>query len=62
VAVLLALTVLWFAPDAEGYVQGRIEASRALAEGRAELRGIGLMRNPRGRFDPETGLFSHSLG
>jgi hypothetical protein len=61
-AVVLVLTTLWFAPDAAGYVQGRIEASRALARGRAELRTIGLPRNPRGGFDPETGLVSQTLG
>jgi hypothetical protein len=61
-AVVLALTTLWFAPDAAGYVQGRIEASRALAKGRAELRTIGLLRNPRGSFDPETGLVYQTLG
>jgi hypothetical protein len=61
-ATVLALTALWFAPDAAGYVQGRIEASLALSQGRAELRTIGLPRNPRGGFDPETGLVSQTLG
>lgn len=61
-AIVLGCAGLWFAPDAEGYVQGRVEASISLAHGRAELRGIGLMRNPRGSFDPATGLVCHSLG
>ena len=61
-AVVVGLAALWFAPDAAGYVQGRIEASRAIAKGRAELRSIGLPRNPRGSFDPQTGLVYHSLG
>ena len=59
---VLGAAALWFAPDAEGWVQGRLEASQALAEGRAELRTIGLLRNPRGAFDPTTGLFYQSLG
>ena len=62
VATLLAVPALWFVPDAEGYVQGRFEAARALAKGRAELRTIGLLRNPRGAFDPETGLVYQTLG
>ena len=61
-AVVLALTALWFAPDAFGYAQGRLEATHALTQGRAELRSIGLPRNPRGGFDPETGLVSRTLG
>jgi hypothetical protein len=61
-ATVLGLAALWFAPDAAGYVQGRLEASQALAKGRAELRTIGLPRNPRGSFDPETGLVRQTLG
>ena len=62
VGTLLALPAIWVVPDAAGYVQGRIEASRALAKGCAELRTIGLPRNPHGSFDPETGLVRQSLG
>jgi hypothetical protein len=62
IASVVALTALWFAPDAAGYAQGRLEAMHALAQGRAELRSIGLPRNPRGGFDPETGLVSKTLG
>ena len=61
-ACVLALSALWFAPDAAGYVQGRVEASIALSKGRAELRTIGYPRNPRGSFDPETGLVRQTLG
>ena len=61
-ASVLAITALWFTPDAAGYVQGRVEASIALSKGRAELRTIGYPRNPRGSFDPETGLVSQTLG
>lgn len=60
--VVLVLAALWFAPDAVGYAQGRLEATHALAAGRAELRGLGLPHDPHGSFDPETGLFSQSLG
>ena len=59
---VVALAALWFAPDAAGYVQGRLEATHDLAAGRAELRTLGLLRDPRGSFDPQTGLFYHSLG
>jgi len=61
-ASLVVGAVVWFSPDAEGYLQGRIEASSALAAGRAELRTIGLLRDPHGAFDAETGLFYQSLG
>ena len=60
--VVVALAALWFSPDAVGYVQGRVEASMALSKGRAELRTIGYPRNPRGSFDPETGLVRQTLG
>jgi hypothetical protein len=33
-----------------------------LAAGRAELRTIGLLRDPRGAFDAGTGLFAQTLG
>jgi len=61
--LLLLVPLAWFGNDAWNWVQGRWDASRAIALGRAELCSVGLPRDPRGGFDPASGLFySHNLG